>query len=238
MPIRALTPAQRFDEIRARQANWAAFIQFAQRHSTPRWVFRGQSQKWPLKPTGGRVERYEFARELQLFNEFKRLASPHVDKSRIESDWDMLSLAQHHGLPTRMLDWTTNPLIAAYFACQPSAKGKRDGEVIAVQIADVGLLSQQERAAGPFGIAATKFMFPTVVAPRIGSQRGLFSVHPNPSRTWILREKTSRHTIKAGDKSAFLDNLFGLGVDAAMVMTDLDGLSRNLMWRYNSGRPI
>lgn len=221
-----------------RQRRWVDFLRFARQHQPPRWIFRGQRQHWALKPSVGRSGGYNAARELQLFNEFRRLSNPMVDRSQMTSDWDWLFLAQHHGLPTRLLDWTTNPLVAAYFACQPSPNGKRMGEIIAVEISNVGIFSETEITEGPFAIDKTKFIFPTVVAPRISAQRGLFSVHTDPAKNWILRGKTDRHTILADDKASFLDFLFGLGVDAAMVMADLDGLSTNLSWRYQAGRPI
>ena len=192
-----------------RLRRWDEFLLFARRHPSPRWIFRGQKQHWPLKPSVGRATSYDASRELQLFNEFRRLARPMVDRSRVADEWDWLFLAQHHGLPTRLLDWTTNPLIAAYFACQPSPKGKRDGEIIAVEIASVGALSASEMARGPFSISETKFAYPSVVAPRISSQRGLFSVHAQPSKNWILRNKTVRFTVASDDKAVFRENLFG-----------------------------
>lgn len=210
-----------------------------QRHPSPQWIYRGQSQHWPLRPSVGRdKESYEASRELQLFNEFRRVARPLLGGAGELSSWDWLFLAQHHGLPTRLLDWTSNPLVAAYFACEASPKGKRQGEVIAVRVRDVGLLTEDELQKGPFGIPRTGFVYPSVVAARIASQRGLFSVHASPSSNWILRDKTERFTIDATHKALFRSSLYGLGVDAAMIMADLDGLAASLRWRYVTGRPI
>lgn len=52
--------------------------------------------------------------------------------------WELLSTAQHHGLPTRLLDWSHNPLIAAHFVTNTPEDLDRDG---AIWIVDAGELN-------------------------------------------------------------------------------------------------
>jgi len=91
-----------------------------------RWVFRGQSDaEWPLETSLDRgIKRMELQLkhkpiENTLLREFKRhfhWYSQYIPHEEDKLEW--LSLMQHHGAPTRLLDWTYSAYIALYFAIQ------------------------------------------------------------------------------------------------------------------------
>ena len=92
---------------------------------TGRWrdsgVYRGAARaEWPLFTSLDRLggaEQPHTKRELEphVLRNFIRYSRPHVS-SPPPSEWEMLVAAQHHGVPTRLLDWTYSPLVAAHFA--------------------------------------------------------------------------------------------------------------------------
>lgn len=94
---------------------------------SPRWLFRGQADAaWPLAPSVHRG--YTPQQERYLTNEFRVRARSRYYSCPMSDDYPgWLALMQHYGLPTRLLDWTYSPLIAAFFAVHPDY-GRQGGK--------------------------------------------------------------------------------------------------------------
>lgn len=96
-----------------------------QRFRSP-FLFRGLSNKtYSLETTLMRLGGPYAKLEHHLLRNFRKYA-PRTVVER-DSIWNWLSVAQHHGLPTRLLDWTYSPLVAMHFATQDSSRFDADG---------------------------------------------------------------------------------------------------------------
>ncbi|RQY09918.1 FRG domain-containing protein [Burkholderia stagnalis] len=148
-------------------------------------LFRGQEDaSWPLKPGIARPQyanRVRPGTEQRMLGEFKQRGIPHLESTLELADADWLAIAQHHAMPTRLLDWTGSALAALWFAIKrPAVKGEdgasKPAAVWLLAATDADMIDRDERAK-PLEITETKLLKPRHVSRRIAAQDGWFSVH-------------------------------------------------------------
>ena len=204
-------------------------------HYRGNWVFRGHADAaYELCPSIGRDKHTSVSREKyerSVFDVFCREAHGQLPVSPA-NDWEWLSVGQHHGLPTRLLDWSYNPLVALYFSVE--SKSETDGEFFALW--STTKMSRNAHDRSPFDIKRPAKFYPKIVTPRLRSQEGLFVVcsdvdHPLDQS---LRDdwKLERYVVPSSAKKTIRYELFRLGVHASSVFPDIDGLAARLKWQH------
>jgi hypothetical protein len=173
-----------------------------------RYAFRGLSDRdYRLETTLIRLGGDYAPLERHLLRNFKKYAR----RSVVEQDsiWHWLSVAQHYGLPTRLLDWTYSPYVALHFATANIERFNLDGTIWAVNylkthqllpqrlrdkleeeganVFTVEMLSESIASLNEFTLLGKDdfalFFEPPSIDDRITNQFGFFSVMPDSTRT-------------------------------------------------------
>lgn len=202
------------------------------------WVFRGQSStKYQLLPSIGRstthtsssIKKYERS----VFNTFKREARAFLTDAP-KDDWEWLALAQHHGLSTRLLDWSLNPLVALYFSV--SENFTEDGKFFALNAPKK--IPKHILSNSPFAVKMPFKFYPDALTPRIRAQEGLFIVFSEIDKElssfsrndWEIRE----YLIPSAAKKDLRYELYRLGIHTDSLFPDLDGIAERIMWQHTA----
>ncbi|TCC93694.1 FRG domain-containing protein [Pedobacter frigiditerrae] len=213
-------------------------------------LFRGQSCDRPLIPKLGRIpiRAKSSIKEVEhsLITEFKRGILP-LSEFKPDNPWDLLALAQHHGLPTRLLDWSSNALIGLWFAvCKPPKtddKGKiLDGVVWVFLPSKEDFISDEAVLPDPFkNTFTTKIFKSSMISRRIAAQAGIFTAHRIivTDNRFIPLNTNSKYKkklfpvyIKGQHFWTIRRELAQLGINHFSIFPDLDGFSKHLEWKY------
>ena len=201
-------------------------------------LYRGQRKEYPLVPS---LARQKFTDELpiqeieaNLLTEFQRHSTPYA-RVAPKTIWEWLALAQHHGLPTRLLDWTVNPLMALWFAVKEPPEGRKRGVVYMLTTdendrlkpSEMETLRSQRHAVFP----------PSHVSERITAQIAWFTVHKDfekpdecepLDRSAQFRRRVRYIYVPARRFAHLRYHLAVCGVNHASVFPGLDGLCQQI----------
>jgi FRG domain-containing protein len=203
-------------------------------------LYRGQAQDFPLLPkiARGNEDADPISKESYMLSELKIRGRVHKDLSHLDI-WGLLTLAQHYGLATRLLDWTRNPLVAMWFACSEGASEYSPHVYILLPHWDIDFLDRDaiRKTEQHVGISILRTRLED---SRVISQDGWFTVH-SPSRKhgkFIALGDLNHHaegmikiSVNPVNKERILKDLDTLGVSYQTIFPDLEGVCRYLNWK-------
>jgi hypothetical protein len=236
-----------------------------QRFRSP-FAFRGAAVDHGLVNSLVRLAsgRMDVARlELSLLRNFRKYAHATAsDRIQTQSIWHWLAMAQHHGLPTRLIDWTYSPFVALHFATYDPASYDTDGLVSCVNFIEahkllpkrlraileeehsdaltVEMLSQFSSLAAFDSLSKEPFVAfiePPSLDARIVNQFALFSLMSGPAacvEEWMQSHPhLCRHIVVPAElKWEVRDKLDQANINERTLFPGLDGLSRWLVRYY------
>jgi FRG domain len=200
--------------------------------------------------------------EEHVLRNFIRYSRPHLTSASV-NEWELLVLAQHHGLPTRLLDWSYSPLVAAHFA---TVNGKHDSDRVvwrldwqmvhrkfglpelALLIEDIQRLFREDEPFTPWKLmreetAARDFacmIEPPSLDSRIEAQSAVFSLCSDKRRSladfltdYCLADALTRFIIPAAEVARIRDQLDLVGIDERLIFPDLDGVAAKIRRYYS-----
>ncbi len=154
---------------------------------------------------------------------------------KLSNKWEIMALAQHHGLPTRLLDWSLSPLVALYFAVESNS-----GDDACVYFLDapqdIWLYGENitKKNPNPLDVDKTSIYMPTHITPRLKAQQGVFTIQKNIEEEFKF-EGLKKHIINKDSVNEIKWQLLLMGVTKKTVFPDLDGLCADLKFLHLDG---
>jgi hypothetical protein len=204
-------------------------------------LFRGQDCNDPLWPKIARPDPKmdTVNKERQMLYELKRRTARNPALLG-KDDWDALVVAQHFGMATRLLDWTTNPLIALWFAVS-DLDSSSSGYVYMLPVTE-DLILDRDSDSDPFSVGKTRVFKPSINNERIAAQAGWFTAHrySRKAKRFVdlhknkeLKMKVLMKGVRGQHKRKLMKALDRLGVNYESLFPGLEGTCRYIDWQFS-----
>ena len=220
-------------------------------------LFRGQSKRWSLIPKLGRFPILKgeprYLTEKKMLSDLKRMSTLFLEtKTDPDTELEWLSIAQHHGMATRMLDWTFNPLVALWFSVSEGTKdaSSKSGEVWCFYPSGDDIINNLTMS--PFSVTKIMVYLPNHVSKRITTQNGCFTIHPYipQNSTYADNERDNFLTLHSKNciskyslfnisiQKEFFEQIRNelnkCGINNSSMFPDMNGLCRQIEEQYLS----
>jgi hypothetical protein len=209
-----------------------------------RALFRGQNTDQPLFPKIARVAREKgiplsevIDIERRMLARFRRESVPMLPNASDLSDWELLSIARHNGLATRLVDWTANALVGLWFAVSSNVPNGEGHAVLWMLNVRPENEKPPERSDDVFNLNRTYVFRPYHFDRRIVAQSAWFSVHRYAEKhdAFLPLEQHARYKgdltkflIPSGSMDGLRQELRTLGITQAVLFPDLSGLCADI----------
>lgn len=201
-------------------------------------LYRGQRRPWKLLPSIARNRNDKKLLELErvAISRFESEAASTLQEVPV-SDWDWLVTAQHHGLPTRLLDWSANPLVALWFALRNADRSGSAPEVWSFSPLS-GDVIEYLKHTRPFAGTRTKAFRSSFNHPRIKAQHSWFTATKFVGkgrmgfvpleRNQRLRKRVQRVRISTRVVPEMSESLTTLGYDTNTLIPSTDAVAEGI----------
>jgi hypothetical protein len=220
-------------------ADFQKWVDTTQKYArTDTVIFRGQRKSWPLLPSisrGGLPSKI-LENEKSLFSRFKKEGEPCLHIAP-DNDWDWLVVAQHHGLPTRLLDWSDDPLVALWFALEKHDDEDSNPEVWVLKPLKEDFIDDLDNSE-PFLGTRTKIFRTNFSIPRVRAQKGCFTLFkhsPEFPKGFVpleknvqLRKRIERIRIAKYASKIILDEIQNSGYVRENLYPDIDSVANKI----------
>lgn len=229
------------------------YMAFIEELPTEFTLSRGQGGDYPLLPSALRKDtsnnrKYPKRAIRSFLEEFKLNSYQHMDNpSDIENDIEWMLYAQHYGIPTRLMDFTTSHIVSLLFAVEKSFQneGEKEAVVYFLNPTKLNLLNiQQEQIInisslpsisseghdGPIVIQGRK------INPRVNAQKGLFVLFQdddNPLESINNEDVLRKLVITGSETKNILSSLYSMGVSFSHIYPELSSVAKDIVMQQD-----